>query len=457
MLIAASQSATRPVIPAGKIVLIGDSLVSQGEYIGDYSGYAVNMQMGGMPFYRANYRSGCPFTEIINAGIGSEQSPATLARFSADVLAQSPGWVMIWIGTNDFSAMTSPTLAAATTAQMRTKAAEIFANITSMIVTARNAGIRVIVGTVIPRVVPAGQQNFANGAAFLNRSIREYCRQNTEVILFDGVPPMMNLSTLVNAKLYLPLTANYWTTDISAPNFTHNNMIGGWKMGDILYAALLPYFSYPEISAENTWGTTGDMDNAVNNGLFIGTTGTVTAPATGSAATGWTIDQYGTVVATCAATKTTHWTHSNIPAQKITLSGVAVDAGSTLLTTATYQLYQSAKEQLVDHDMVIGDEIFAEVEVNVTETVGSCRSTILVMSFYDAADAFLLDAYANYPSGQIAAEELAGGVVTRGRLRTNTMAIPPTATKIVLTCLMTVAVGATTSWEWSRAQICKAQ
>ena len=76
---------------------------------------------------------------FVNRGIGGQTTPQMLLRFKQDVIALKPKVVVILAGTNDIAENTGPT-----------SINEIYGHIESMATLAENAGINVILCSVLP-------------------------------------------------------------------------------------------------------------------------------------------------------------------------------------------------------------------------------------------------------------------------------------------------------------------
>ncbi|NGM51060.1 GDSL family lipase [Caulobacter sp. 602-2] len=80
--------------------------------------------------------------DFIGRGIGGQTSPQMLLRFMADVVSLKPAAVHILAGTNDIAGNTGPYDPAATRN-----------NLSAMVVLARAAGVRVVLGSVTPAAI----------------------------------------------------------------------------------------------------------------------------------------------------------------------------------------------------------------------------------------------------------------------------------------------------------------
>jgi lysophospholipase L1-like esterase len=86
-----------------------------------------------------------PEWDVINHGVNGERSDQVLARFDRDVLEQRPDVVVIIAGVNDV--------------YQGLPAAHVIERLAAMYERARNAGILVVAGTIIPYNTATAEQN----------------------------------------------------------------------------------------------------------------------------------------------------------------------------------------------------------------------------------------------------------------------------------------------------------
>lgn len=110
----------------GKIVFIGDSITLGVGYGGVTTANRFSTLIG--------KAAGYADADIINAGVGSNNSADVLARLQADVIAHSPAVCVVMVGTNDCYAA----------APKYQTAAQYKANVTSIVQQLRTAGIKVV-------------------------------------------------------------------------------------------------------------------------------------------------------------------------------------------------------------------------------------------------------------------------------------------------------------------------
>lgn len=220
------------------MVVAGDSITNSDGFHGNRTFWA----------YAQNYLNQ-RLNIISNAGVGGNTSTQLLARWDTDVTALAPAWVHIMIGRND--------LVGTDAAVMTTL---ITGNIQSMLTKAFNAGIRVVVGTILPSTGFNAVQNDALGR--VNRWIRNLAwTQNVIVVDYNSV--------ITDPATGAPVTA--MLTD-----GTHPGVKGGALMGKLLAAALdtrlLP--------------TTVLLNSEVDPGNLL-LTGRFTAGGAGTVPTNW--------------------------------------------------------------------------------------------------------------------------------------------------------------------------
>ncbi|MEP9352033.1 SGNH/GDSL hydrolase family protein [Xanthobacter sp. KR7-65] len=121
---------------AQTVVIAGDSITQQ-------MGYTDNVitQFDISYAVWANALMGGRFTFVNNAGVGSTKSAEMLATLDEKVIAYTPDWCWMLIGANDANASVG------TSAEI---IAAFKANVTAAIEKCRAAGIRVMIGTIMP-------------------------------------------------------------------------------------------------------------------------------------------------------------------------------------------------------------------------------------------------------------------------------------------------------------------
>lgn len=127
--------------------------------------------------------------KLINRGIGGQTTPQMLLRFHQDVIDLKPSAVIILAGINDIAGNTGPS-----TLEM------IENNIESMAVLAKNAGINVVLCSLLPanKIPWAKVDSVASKVSELNLWIKTFAKENN--FMFVDY-----FSALVDADKGLPL------------------------------------------------------------------------------------------------------------------------------------------------------------------------------------------------------------------------------------------------------------
>ena len=121
---------------AQTVCITGDSITEQFGYTD-----TVARQMDISYAAWANALMGGRFTFLNNAGVGSTRSDTMLANLDSKVIAYAPDWCWMLIGAND---------ANATTGTSTDIIAAFKANVAAALDKCRKAGIRVMIGTILP-------------------------------------------------------------------------------------------------------------------------------------------------------------------------------------------------------------------------------------------------------------------------------------------------------------------
>ena len=452
-------------LSGGTIVLFGDSLTAQGDVTitgGATGANPTYTRNACSAFHRANWRLGCPFTRVINEGTGGDTTTIMANRFAADVLSYAPDWLMIMGGINDVTGLTGPL----TPAQVQPYVDTAWTNLTGMYSKALNAGIKVIVCTCYPWKNTSVADNMAVRSQYtakLNRKIREYAAETPGVVLFDGVAALKYWDTVAHDKNTEPDPQFY------SSGLVHLNALGGQVLEPILTSALSPVIKRSHGRNSNGWdGTTGDVDNGLINSAFIGTTGTTVTGSpriTGNIATSWVLDPYYvalTSATTVVAAKTTHWNtdYSTVPVQRVTITrdATAFIGGEDFFFSIEEWVALKQILTLSGSQFAVGDTVFVEAEVNVTETSGTAASTMILVEMYD--DPFTAvtgNVCANAPAeGTGTTLALVGGKMVDSVIRTPNFAIPASTELVKVSLFMLASVSSEVQWDWARPQLCKA-
>lgn len=263
-----------PVPPSG--VIFGDSITAQNV---DPNGGAASSARGYMTW--ANAFLGERKLDITaNAGVGGNTTAQMLARISTDVLAYTPGWVVVLGGTND----ASNGVAAATT----------IANLKSIFQQILATGAKVVACTITPSDYINANSAYQLAAGDVNNWIRAYSQATAGMVLCDWA------GYLANPADGTPLTAFFQG---SVGTRVHPECDGAAVMGRVLADALRPHVPRWCGAAQGLQ----DTRNLAPNSTFQGSGGTITAGTgvTGTLATSWTVySSDGGSVAPCVVSTT---------------------------------------------------------------------------------------------------------------------------------------------------------
>lgn len=200
------------------IVFIGDSLTEQGGMIS-----AAPQIKPYSPWTWAMNMLGQRFKVLSNAGIGGQTSTQILARFDTDVVAMNPGWVHILCGTND----------------MGNGTATAKANITEMLDRADAAGIRVILGTIPPRLPANYTGSVKVDTLELNRWIIATARVRANVVLVDYFAALADV-----LGQYRATTAGWNPTSDGVHLSATGGFVAGLALFNVLDKITEPYIPY---------------------------------------------------------------------------------------------------------------------------------------------------------------------------------------------------------------------
>lgn len=461
-------------LSGGTIVLAGDSITAFGDRSQDIDGDANRFLIctnALSPFHRANYHLGCPFTRVINSAASGGTTANMLSDFPTNVIAYNPDWVYIMCGVNDFVGVTS----GASVASVKTIADAAWANILACVNLARDAGIKVILSIILPwrnSTDAATQYKRTMGTSIVNRYIRENAAKLSGVVLFDGAAAVQSYATMDNTLQGTPDTQYF--DSLGTPIGVHLNSLGGQILEPILYNTLQKVLK-PFIGRVGSYfdGTNGDPFNGLRNSALIGTTGTKSAVEpvpTGNVATSWDVSPLSAAFhasTTVACSKGTHWNplYANVPTQVLTISNFPAVVDDFYDFSSNEYVALSQTLTLSGSQFAVGDSIFFEAEVDVTETTpGDAACTMLLLLFSASPGTAGVNIIAaNVPgSGSSAgnptldADDLKGGKLTDSVIRTPAYVIPAGATVVRGVMVMRTKGAGSCVWKWARPQICKA-
>lgn len=239
---------TIPTVPANSIVIIGDSW--SGLHKG---GVAPGVTTPNHGFFNiANTRMNKKFHVLHYAGVSGERTDQISARFQTEVIALSPGYVLIQGGINDINQSVSATT--------------IFTNLQGMYDLAVANGIQPIVLTV-PLCPVFGTSTLRNVAHQVNAMLKQDIRSKGNIKLID-----------INTVLVDQSTGLVSTTYVGADN-THLTNLGAGVLGDYIYQVLDPAIPtqidmLPSSSNDNysNFSAGGNYTNLLPNGMLTGNT-----------------------------------------------------------------------------------------------------------------------------------------------------------------------------------------
>lgn len=239
---------TIPTVPANSIVIIGDSWSSLHK-----GGVSPGVTTPNHGFFNiANTRMNKKFHVLHYAGVSGERTDQISARFQAEVIALSPGYVLIQGGINDINQSVSATT--------------IFTNLQGMYDLAVANGIQPIVLT-IPVCPVFSTSTLRNVAHQVNAMLKQDIRSKGNIKLIDVNTVLVDQSTGLVSPTY-----------VVADN-THLTNLGAGVLGDYIYQVLDPAIPtqidmLPSSSNDNysNFSAGGNYTNLLPNGMLTGNT-----------------------------------------------------------------------------------------------------------------------------------------------------------------------------------------
>ena len=215
-------------VPGNRIVYLGDSVT-----LGSWEN-ATMYQNEAYPLY-ATLLSGGRILTGYNAGISGNNTAQMLARFDADVAAQSPAFVLVNAGTNDTG--------------QNVDFATWRADIQTLLTKIRNLGVRPVMSTIIPR----SDATIRARVQLWNAWIRAYAATN-------GIPLVDFHAVLVD-----PTTGSF-ASGYDSGDGVHPSNLARKVMGQAVVDALLPLLppSRPPLVRDNT-----DVSLLGNNAVLV--------------------------------------------------------------------------------------------------------------------------------------------------------------------------------------------
>ena len=216
-----------------------------------------------------NYLMGQPFTLLRNAGLAGEKTDQIYARIDTDVLPFSPDYCFVLGGINDVS--------------NGVPAATIKANLQAIYQKLLNAGITVVALSIMPYGSGHAGYTAANTQTLLdvNDWIKRFCASTAGMIFVDAFAAIVN-----------PTGAGAAASGMLYDNL-HPSPKGALAVATAAKSVLQGKVFAPSLlvsSNSDNYGTNSSNTNICDSAPWTNTGGTVTGPATGTAAAGFTIE-----------------------------------------------------------------------------------------------------------------------------------------------------------------------
>ena len=320
------------------VVLLGDSITMFNAPSAD--GYLAYNGQAYFTWANAFLKQG--FQVVNYAGVSGNTTTQMLARVSTDVVAYSPGWCVVMGGTNDITTGVS--------------SSTIISNLKSIYTALNNAGIRMVLLTILPDSRYGSDSTGQATWVTVNLWMKEWAKQQSSVVLVDTAAAIIDAT---NPNLAMISTC-------CMDSGTHPNMSGSYLLGqaiaNALSTAMVPPATLPE------WNR--DPLNFIVNTMNAGTGGSTASGATGSVATSWTLTNNGT---TCAGSKGTRSDGLPGVTQIITMTG----SGTTSHCDYTQTISGWSN----------GDTLWAQAEIMAGSVID--HHFLLVMNYHTAGGDYL--------------------------------------------------------------------
>ncbi len=245
--------------------------------------------------------------------------------------------------------------------------ASMIADYTSIFKALRGANQFVIVLGIRVRNSPVALTTAQNKlVGRVNKWIAEWCRADSGMLYYDQNPLFIDAST-GNAK-------TGWLRD-----GTHDNAISAREYGKDLAAKItgfMPDFDGRMIMLGDVYDATENpTGNLLTNGLFAGTSGTVTNGATGSLATSWSGYRVNASSTTSVAfSKESDSLITGLDKQVITFGG-----------TGDSVVVQVQQTQVVPGSIAIGERVYFAVEMELSSLSVGFQNIAITASARDGA------------------------------------------------------------------------
>lgn len=313
---------------------------------------------------------------IVNAaGAHGQYTADMLTRFDADVMAfNTAKLVIIRSGYNDFNR------GGLTAEQMLT-------NITTMALKAKNAGKIVVIVDCLPWVTASTDAARLNAVRY-NRLINEYCLNN-------GIR-IARISTVTtdftNALAHYPL-ANMTVADGIHPSVKSDRLLATLIYNTL--SGIIPSIDILASSKQDNFTSDPLSKQLIPNAFWTATGGTVTAPATGTAPSGWTVTRGGSATVAASA-----------PARS---DGLGYDLQMEVTATGTSD-YGQAVSANITTGFAVGDTLRLSCELSVSNLSGSNLKGVLIYIYNNGGPTQYC--YADIPQAALTAELITADYTT---------------------------------------------
>lgn len=345
-----------------------------------------------------NFRLGGALNFVINAGIGGDTTSQVLARLDNDVIAFTPNFCRVMIGTNDIRYV--QTVAAKDAA---------VANIIQICQRLMDAGITPVLCTILP--VGIGDQGFSIVTPLIvaaNVALANYASATPGVLFADTFSAMVDNAATDNRALSTCLSDN-----------VHINAIGANLVSFPIANCMEKYVSNPlPLVAGNadTVALSAGSTNRLNNPLFITSGGTANAGITGTVANNWAATAGGSCTAVASLVPRTIADDGDKRGnnQHVVATATALDDNIKLRTIQTISQYKAG-------DTIFFDAAFA------MRSASNVKFALWDLEVYMAGQTYHMYVDAGSSLGFPSAE-----VPTRGVKRSGRFKLPYDATDVKL-------------------------
>ena len=329
------------------------------------SGYIANPSFTVSPACTTPPTFGYALTGVGTYGVNGDTTPNWVQRIQTEVCKNKPDWAFNVIGTNDIAA------------QVLTEA-QINANTLAGLQSEQACGIRTILMGVAPRVIGVGGWTQAMDQERLRINA---WRRNLALVTQAGniasTSGLSNISGLIYPVIYVDVD-HFWNdptqSGATAGNPVFTSTIDGLHQSSLgaFYEALSTWNQVKAFfppGAPHTPNTQNDVYNASLNpggnilgtvGLFLGTTGTATAPCSTSAgvATLWQVSESGNASMSCVASLETARTDGLSGTRQVV---TITDTGGTNADRVTLAYFGN-----ITPSLSAGDQIYFEGDLDLS-------------------------------------------------------------------------------------------